>query len=204
MNITDYNWSTDTTTCENLIDAVNWLNLQEYASRLHQDEACNAEPPIGMGGRHFVRILTFKGGDRWLARFPIRSNDTDETVMLQEAGILRIVAEHSTVPVPIVFATVPRKAEFGVAFMLMDCLPGNVGVDVNDGIVPQKYKSRFFKQMANAQVRKLIQNVLRYFILTNSTLGTNVQYRVSAHRDTSQARRWNNKHRTNPWHRRSV
>jgi hypothetical protein len=208
MKLTDYKWSEDITTCENtiknIINAVNWPNLQEYASKLHRGEECTAEAPIGRGGRHFVRILTFEGGDRWLARFPIHSNDLNDTVMLREAGCLRIIAEHSTVPVPRVFAAVSQKAECGVAFMLMECLPGNVGMDVNDGLVPQQRKPKFFKQMANAQVSELNHHILWHSILTNSIVGANIQHRVSAHWDTCQARRWNYKHRTNPRHRRSI
>lgn len=194
MNLTDYKWSADSTTRKQLIDTVNWPNLQDYASKLHQGKVCSAEAPIGMGGRHFVRILTFEEGDRWLARFPIHSSDTSDAAMLREADCLRIIAERSTVPVPKVFAAVPWKAMFGAAFILMECLPGNVGTDIKNGLVPEQYKSTFFKQMANAQVRKLIQHISRYFMLTRSFLGTSIQYRVSAHRDTCPARKWDCSH----------
>lgn len=168
MDVTDYEWSKDTAACQILIEAVNWPNVQAYASTLNEGKSCNAEAPVGVGGRHFVRILTFEGGKRWLARFPKHSNDKTDATMLREIDCLRIVAERSNAPVPKVFAVVSRKPEYGAAFTLMECLPGNVGMDVNDAIVPEQHKAKFFKQMANAQVRKPNQQVRRTSMLTHS------------------------------------
>lgn len=45
--------------------------------------------------------------------------------------------------------------EIGAPFMLMECLPGNTGVDLNrDNArgVPSKYKFSFYKEMARLQV----------------------------------------------------
>jgi hypothetical protein len=204
MKLTDYEWSQGTAACQGSIDAVNWRNVQAYASKLHEEEPCNAEALIGIGGRHFVRILTFKRGERWLARFPIHSNDTNDSVMLREADCLRIIAERSTVPVPRVFAAVPREPEYGAAFILMECLPGNVGMDINHSLVPEQHKTAFFRQMANAQVKTPNQHVLPYSVLTHLFPGANIQYPISAHRNTYQTRRWDHKHWTNPCYWRSV
>jgi hypothetical protein len=203
MDLTDHDWSTDTVACQLLTDTVNWRNVQAYASGLHEGEPCDVEAPVGVGGRHFVRILTFEGGERWLARFAQQSDDAHDSTMLREVDCLRMVAERSTIPVPKVFAVVSHSPEYGPAFMLMECLPGNVGTDVSFD-VPEQHKTTFFRQMANAQVRKPDQHKLSHFKLTCFLAGTNVEHYFPAHRNPSQACRWNHRHRTNPWYRRPV
>lgn len=168
MEVTDYEWNRDTAACQSRIDAVNWQNMQAYASTLNEGKPCNAEAPIGMGGRHFVRILTFEGGERWLARFPIYSSDRTDAKMMREIDCLRIVAERSNAPVPKVFAVVSETPEYGAAFTLMECLPGNVGMDINDAIVPEQHKTKFFRQMVKAQVRKSKHLILPQSMLTSS------------------------------------
>jgi aminoglycoside phosphotransferase (APT) family kinase protein len=152
MDLTDYEWSKDTITCQGLVDTVNWRNVQAYASTLHKDEPCTVEAPVGLGGRHFVRILTFREGERWLARFAQETDDERDSRMLREADCLRIVAERSTIPIPRVFAVIPRSPEYGPVFMLMECLPGNVGVDYGLAI-PEQHRAKFFRRMANAHLR---------------------------------------------------
>lgn len=265
LDLTTYKWSKDTARCESLINAVNWQNVQAYASSLHENEPCTAEAPIGIGGRHFVRILTFEGGERWLARFLMPKydedgqngendldgeddldnekdsdhesgegdsgdekdqneeshagrakgsddesdtngeNDSDDEVhphdetdsaseselaMLREADCLRLVAERTTIPVPKIFAVVSRNPEYGPAFMLIECLPGNVGMDVNFDFIPEQFKASFFKQMANAHVRTPYHQVLTGIKLTHFVPGTNVQHHVPSYWNTSQTLGW--------------
>lgn len=199
----DYRWSRITPEYQDLMDTVKWQNVLAFASELHNGEVCSAEGPIGMGGRNFVRVLTFKGGERWLARFPLNQTGTD-SLMLREADCLRIVAEQSDVPVPKVFAAVSQNPEFGTAFMLMECLPGNVGVDMDHDQIPQQHKSRFFKQMADAHVRKPSAHAAISSMLTHSVSGKNIEYLVPTHRDTFQTKRWNYQRWTNTWHRGSI
>ena len=86
-----------------------------------------------------------------------RMNEDEQSGLLQrEVDCLQLVKERTTVPVPTVFGHMAStQNEIGAPFMLMECLPGNTGVDLNHGNargVPSKYKSSFYREMARLQV----------------------------------------------------
>lgn len=147
--------------CRRFLDSINWTDLGEYASKLRGGKKCQIEDLIGLGGRHIVRILTFTDGRRFVARLRIPSisdpegkeGDTEESLMLREADCLRLVGSQTSVPVPQILGVGRRDTGFGTGFILMDCLPGNVGMDINFNFIPKQFKGRFFEQMANAQVQ---------------------------------------------------
>ena len=139
-------------------DRINWNAMCQYASKLHSEESCTINPQSTMGGRHLVRRIHFKGGTRWIARVRITTpmNEDEGGHLLQrEVDCMQLVKERTSVPVPTVFGYVASaKNEVGAPFMLMECLSGNVGVDLSGVEIPIQYKASFLKEMARFQVRR--------------------------------------------------
>lgn len=68
---------------------------------------------------------------------------------------MQLVKERTSVPVPTVFGYVASaKNEVGAPFMLMECLSGNVGVDLSGVEIPTQHRASFHKEMARFQVRR--------------------------------------------------
>lgn len=66
---------------------------------------------------------------------------------------MQLVKERTSVPVPAVFGYITSaKNEIGAPFMLMECLSGNVGVDLNGVEIPTQYKASLHREMARLQV----------------------------------------------------
>ena len=84
------------------------------------------------------------------------SEDEQNGLLQREVDCLQLVKERITVPVPMVFGHMAStQNEIGAPFMLIECLPGNTGGDLNHDNargVPSKYKSSFYKEMARLQV----------------------------------------------------
>ncbi|KAI9793098.1 MAG: hypothetical protein M1816_000996 [Peltula sp. TS41687] len=138
-----------------LLDSVNWEALCDFASKLNDGKKCTVLPPMGMGGRHMVRILKFEDGSRWIARLKLSTKDTTalgDEMMKSEVDCLTLVKDRTTMPVPRVFGSMYKDyATIGAPVMLMECLPGNVGTDLNYRSIPAQYKSKFFEEMARCQ-----------------------------------------------------
>lgn len=77
--------------------------------------------------------------------------------MQLEVDTLQLVKERTTIPVPAIYRySASDYDRVGAAFMLMDCLPGNVGTDlVGSSGVPQQYMDKYLNQLAKIHVSKL-------------------------------------------------
>ena len=143
---------------QGFLDRINWEALCQYASKLHDDEDCTISPQFTMGGRHMVRRVQFQDGTRWIARVRISTpvNEDEASRLLQrEIDCIQLVKERTSVPVPTVFGYVASaKNDVGAPFMLMECLSGNVGVDLSGVEIPARYKASFHEEMARLQVRR--------------------------------------------------
>lgn len=143
---------------QRLLDRINWDALCQYASRLHDDEDCTISPQFTMGGRHMVRRVIFQGGTRWIARVRITTpmNEDEGSRLLQrEVDCIQLVKERTSVPIPTIFGYIASASNvIGAPFMLMECLSGNVGVDLSGVEIPAQYKASFHGEMARFQVRK--------------------------------------------------
>lgn len=141
---------------QKILDRINWNALCQYASKLHSDENCTISPHFTMGGRHMVRRIDFQGGTRWIARIRITTpeNQDQESGLLQgEVDCIQLVKQRTSVPVPTIFGYIASaKNDIGAPFMLMECLPGNVGVDLSGVEIPAQYKASFHRKMARFQV----------------------------------------------------
>ena len=103
-----------------------------------------------------VRRIDFQRGTIWIARVRITSpsNEDEASCLLQrEVDCIQLVKERIRVPVPTIFGYIASaRNKIGAPFMLMECLPGNVGLDLSGVVIPAQYKAFFHKEMARFQV----------------------------------------------------
>lgn len=106
-----------------------------------------------------VRRINFQGGTRWIARLRITTPITEEEgsrLLQREIDCMHLVKERTSVPVPTVFGYIASvKNDIGAPFMLMECLSGNVGLDLSGVEIPAQHKASFHREMARFQVRKI-------------------------------------------------
>lgn len=141
---------------QSFLDDIDWNALCRYASQLQGGEKCTVDPQFTRGGRHMVRIINFQGGSRWIARLRMTTtmDDAQQSSLVQrEVDCIQLVRERTSVPVPVIFGYVASaKNAVGAPFMLMECLSGNVGVDLNRDFIPSQHKDKFYAEMARFQV----------------------------------------------------
>jgi hypothetical protein len=74
--------------------------------------------------------------------------------MIAEAAVNSLVISTTKIPVPRVHAVEPHWSSVAKGpFMLMDCLQGNVGIDLGMR-VPEDRKPSFFAELARIHVRR--------------------------------------------------
>lgn len=107
-----------------------------------------------------VRIIEFDDGVRWAARLsilrlPWKEEDTPEEKRAMEEceyNMIQLVWKESNIPVPAIHGfEASSDNKVGASFMLMDCLRGNVGMDLGMK-VPAEYKTTVFTSMAKVHV----------------------------------------------------
>lgn len=144
---------------QSFMDSIDWNALCLYASKLNDGVKSAIDPKFTMGGRHMVRIINFRGGERWIARLRMTTSmDDDEQYRLvqREVDCIQLVRERTSVPVPAVYGYVASAQNtIGAPFILMECLYGNVGMDLNHDFIPSQHKQRFYAEMARFQVCEL-------------------------------------------------
>ncbi|UPK93058.1 hypothetical protein LCI18_003993 [Fusarium solani-melongenae] len=119
---------------ESFLASVDWLALREYAAAKRKGIDCSLLPDIGLGYNHMVRIIDFIDGVRWVAR-------------------LRLPSLRTNLPIPEIHAYEARSdCSVKAPFMLMDCLEGNVGMDLGMEI-PPGYKQVFLSGLAKIHVQ---------------------------------------------------
>ncbi|KAI0395627.1 hypothetical protein F5Y17DRAFT_474326 [Xylariaceae sp. FL0594] len=162
------------TRVQKFLVSTDWIELQQYAARRRDGMSCQVLPDIGLGYNHVVRIIEFADGFRWVARLqmpslgthtPGTNTDADadgnlvisqfESRMRSEAVIIGLVRERTDIPTPKIHAMETRgDGPVKASFMLVECLPGNVGMDLGMDI-PERFKSSFLKQLATIHVSLL-------------------------------------------------
>lgn len=105
-----------------------------------------------------VRIIEFDDNVRWIARLRMQpltqGKDTVDTasIMKCEHNAIQLVREKSSIPVPQIHAVeLNPNCKVMAHFMLMDCLRGNVGMDLGMK-VPPNHKKKVLSRMAQIQV----------------------------------------------------
>lgn len=116
---------------------------------------------IGLGYNYMVRIVEFADGTRWVARLrmPLQAesgsdDDAPKTIMNCEFNAISLVRRKTRIPIPQIHVfEVKSSCNLKVLFMLMDCLEGNVGMDLGMMILPE-YKQAFLSSLAKIYVSK--------------------------------------------------
>ncbi|KFY66895.1 hypothetical protein V496_01880 [Pseudogymnoascus sp. VKM F-4515 (FW-2607)] len=142
------------------VEATNWDALCLYASTLNNSIKCRILPDITNGQFHLVRLLEFENQSRWIARIQLRKSTELLAKKLQrEVDAMAIVRERTNIPVPQVFGYETNDSnQVGVAFILMEFLPGNVAMDADGGYethngeIPPQHKTNFYDEVARIQV----------------------------------------------------
>ena len=135
---------------------MNWPALLDYAAQKRNGISCILLPDIGLGYNHMVRIVEFADKTRWVARLRMPSgfDDNVKTEMNCEFNTMSLVRQKTRVPVPQIHALEAKSdCSIGASFMLMDCLEGNVGMDLGMEIPPE-YKQVFLSSLAKIHVSK--------------------------------------------------
>lgn len=140
------------------IASVDWEALLQYAAAQRNGGQCSLLSHIGLGHNHMVRIIRFMDGIQWAARLrlPSRSggatSDDIRSMMESEISTMIVVRQKTQVPVPEIYAyETSSNCSVKAPFMLMECLDGNVGMDLGM-TVPREHQSSFFKRLAEIQV----------------------------------------------------
>lgn len=145
---------------DNCIAATNWAALREYASALHNGLKCRVLPRLTNGQHHLVCVLEFADKTRWVARIQMQqSTETLAGKMQREVDVMALMRERMGIAVPRVFGyEVDGDNVTGVAFMLMEFLPGNVAMDADGGYeahrgrVAVQRREGFYDAVARIQV----------------------------------------------------
>lgn len=164
---TGYRWSyfpslTDETLrlrAQQSLNSIDWTALIEYAAAARSGRECRLLPDIGLGFNHIVRIIEFDDNTRWIARLRMQpvsqgkdTMDTARSIMECEHNTIQLVQKESRIPVPQIHAVeFNPNCKVMAQFMLMDCLRGNVGMDLSMK-VPPYHKKYVFSMMAQIQV----------------------------------------------------
>jgi hypothetical protein len=155
---------------------VNWASLCDIAQSLRQTD-CHIEDRIGYGHSHMIRLIVFTDGVHWIARLPmpdINRNVEDKFLpkthdywsadnvlsMQSEIDTMSFISENSEIPIPKVYAyNTGTKNPVGAPYMFMECVLGN-SIRHMGGIIPEKYKEKFYKDLARIHVSPITENAL--------------------------------------------
>lgn len=151
---------------QKFIDSINWKYLNEYAVGLREGKGCKILPDVGLGFNHVVRMIEFDDKVRWIARLRMQSgsgNQADSTItkdiVSNEYNAILLIKQKTQIPIPSVHAveSSPENA-VNAPFMLMDCLKGNVGMDLGMEI-PEGHKNHVLGKMAEIQVYSMLTHL---------------------------------------------
>jgi hypothetical protein len=144
-------------------DRIQWNELCRIASGLSGHLKCVALDQVASGLNNIVRLLEFPDKTRWAARVHIRRNTSSlvsSTKLKSEVATMQFIKEHSSLPVPQVFAyEFDENNSVGVAFILMELLPGSVAMDAlggyeaHRGVIPKEHRQNFYRSVAKCHVR---------------------------------------------------
>ncbi len=133
-----------------------WDQLCLVASKANRDLECEALDQVTSGLNNVIRLLEFSDQSRWAARIPINPNARLEA----EVATMHFIRDCSDLAVPRVFAyALDENNPVGVAYMLMEVLPGIVAMDalggyeVHRGVIPVQYRLAFYRSVAACHVR---------------------------------------------------
>ncbi|QKX58875.1 uncharacterized protein TRUGW13939_06003 [Talaromyces rugulosus] len=103
------------------------------------------------GFNNVVLELAFSDNIYWIARIPhLALDDGDKTSMLSEIATMRIIKQHTTVPIPQVFDfELSADQPFGYPYVFMEFLGGLTLPNGLAGTIPHQYHTKVARQLAN-------------------------------------------------------
>lgn len=146
---------------ETCLARTNWLVLIAAAARA-KGQPCTL-PSYRAGGTSLARLLQFEDETHWVARVQLRVSTPESSLRLRvEIDAMALLRAAG--------ALVPRDFAFdagdedgvgvGSAFVLMEFIPGNIGLNEADkyerlgwGLIPLEHWSTCYRSMALAHVR---------------------------------------------------
>ena len=179
---------------QNFLNKINWDALRAYASKLHKADPCTLDPDFALGGRHMVRKIDFEDGSRWIARLRMTEYDPgyQRSLLQREVDCLLLVKERTTVPVPKILGYIADgDNEIGAPFILMECLAGNVAIEMNGhgSDIPPQHEKLFWRDVARIQVRYPV--VLFTYLQSDDVVGGDLFDNVSQDWVNHPPRGWN-------------
>jgi len=139
---------------------VSWSSLLGFAAERRKGISGSLLPDVGLGYNHMVRIIEFIDGVRWVARLrmpSLGSSDVQDDKVAHaksssEFTTISLLLKDTNIPIPMIHAYEARSdCEVKAPFMLMDCLEGNVGMDLGMEIPPDR-KGSFLNALAKVHV----------------------------------------------------
>lgn len=140
-----------------------WDRLCVVASTAKHGVGCVLLDRVAAGLNNIVRLLDFADGSRWAARVHIRTPrllDPGTTELDAEVATMQFIKEHSDLAVPEVYTHAADEGNpVGVAYMLIELLPGIVAIDalggyeVHRGVIPAYHRESFYRSVAASHVR---------------------------------------------------
>ncbi|KAL2890649.1 protein kinase-like (PK-like) protein [Ceratocystis lukuohia] len=135
--------------------SVDWVALGKYAAMKRMGIDCSLLPDIGLGYNHMVRIIEFTDGVRWVAWLKLPDldghyspEDALKTKIDCEFHTISLLRQRAQLPIPEIHAYEARSdCSVNAPFMLMDCIEGNVGMDLGME-VPRQYNQSFLSGLA--------------------------------------------------------
>lgn len=142
------------------IAAIDKHALLRFASSLNHGLTCHLSPDLNMGGVHLVQLLPFENGTCWIARIQLRpSTDESAAILKSEIDTMALLRERSEVKVPKVFGyELADNNPVGRAFVLEECVPGNVAMDLDggygchQGVIPKAKRPGLYRDVARVHV----------------------------------------------------
>lgn len=152
---------------EQFLESVNWPALLDYAAEKRNGIKGTLFPDVGLGYNHMVRIIEFEDETKWAARLRMpplaNSGSTEESLkasMKCELSAIYLVRQSTSIPVPQVHAfEIDSNCSVRAPFMLMNCLEGNVGMDLGMD-VPPEHKQGFLSSLAKIHVSNKNSKIL--------------------------------------------
>jgi hypothetical protein len=103
------------------------------------------------GFNNVVLELAFSDNVYWVARIPHQAlDDGDRTSMLSEIATMKIIQQHTTIPIPRVFDfETSADQPFGYPYVFMEYLGGRTLPNGLATTIPHQYHTKVAKQLAN-------------------------------------------------------
>ncbi|KAI1110159.1 kinase-like domain-containing protein [Nemania sp. NC0429] len=142
-----------------------WHKLCLRASNLNNGRPCELLKEINAGLNHIVRLLRFQDSNTlWIVRIPVERKDVQSkqahsSRIQAEVDVMRLLHERTNIGVPRIFDYEPTANNpTGLAFIMMEFLPGNVAMDLfggwasHHGEIPSEHRRCFYSSVSKMQV----------------------------------------------------